>query len=68
MESRDSAVHKAAGPSSASQNEDVRLLNRLVDDDDGSKADRSFLEDIARKQAEIIHGFPLASLTGAAHG
>lgn len=60
---------RTPGSSTAARNQDTILHNRLVDDDEGgSKADRSFLEDIARKQAEIIYGFPLASLTGVSDG
>lgn len=51
------------------RNEDAIVLQRLIDDDEGGiKADSSFREDIARKEREIIYGFPLASLTGVSGG
>lgn len=65
----DSALSGDAEPG-AMHNEDYASLNKLIDEDEGFKmeTDQSFLDDIARQQAEIIHGFPLASLMGASDG
>lgn len=69
MEGLGRTADETAGPRTTVHNEDTHLLNTLVDEDDGGfRADQSFLEEIARKQAEIIHGFPLASLTGVSGG
>jgi len=69
MDGQPSSANDGKESGSTGNTEDIRLLNKLIDDDDdGFKADKSFLDDIARKQAEIIHGYPLASLTGVSDG
>jgi hypothetical protein len=69
MERLASSTDDDAGPGGAVQHEDINTQSMPIDDEnDNFKSEKSFLEDIARKQAEIIHGFPLVSLTGVSDG
>lgn len=67
MEGTEVIDEPAAGSSSTAPRNEEFSLN-VTADDETSTFDRSFLDDIARQQAEIINGFPLASLGGVADG
>ena len=69
MEGLASSTQDEAESGAAVRNEDINASSMLIDaENDNFKSEKSFLEDIARKQAEIIHGFPLVSLTGVSDG